>query len=389
MSTCRAVAAMLLAGVARGAPNVVAQQPTRPPRVTIGFGVDTAGSPNREIFTLYQAYLAHRLDSLRPNPYWSRAEQAKWPLFDLLSGFIYQGFPNFTVLHLAPAVGLDSTYLIRTLVFTVGDSGRSVSPLALYRVYAVREAGQWVLANALPRVTRSWRQQTLGRVTFIYPPSLTFDRRRAAASAAFVDSLARAFGVPPPGAIAYYFTKDLLETFRATGLDYFPLGADTIGGRANPADALVLVAASSGGEGYRHELAHIVLAPLFANTRPVGLVLEGLMTWTGGSAGLRFRQLLPGLDGYLRAHPQLTLENLMADPPPREGTLDVGYDGLAALCAMVHEKGGVAAVREFVTAGPRPPDAEAAAARLLGVPPEGLDALWRAWVAGASGPARQ
>ncbi len=382
MRTARAAMAALLAGAV--AAPVAAQPAARPPHVSAGFGVDTASSPNREILALYEAYLAHLHDSLRPNPYWSRAEQAMWPDFDLLSGFIYQGFPNFIVVHLAPAVGLDSTYLIRTLVAAVGDSSHQVSPLALYRVYAIREAGHWVLANALPRETRTWRHQTIGRVTFVYPPTRSFDRRRAAGSAAFVDSLARAFAVTAPGPITYYYTEDLLETFQAMGLDYFPLGPDTIGGRADAFRRLVLVGASSGGEGYRHELAHIVLAPLFAGSRPARLVAEGLMTWVGGSAGLSFRQLLPGLDGYLRDHPQLTLASLMADPPQREGSLDPGYDGLAALCAMVNAKGGIAAIRELVTAGPRPSDALATAARLLGARPDSLDALWRGWVDGAS-----
>src|SRR5262249_20294528 len=83
--------------------------------VALGFGVDTARSPNRELFALYQHYLAHRLDSIRPNPDWSSSEQQRWPVFDLVGGYVYQGFPNITVVQLAPAVGLDSTYLIRAL----------------------------------------------------------------------------------------------------------------------------------------------------------------------------------------------------------------------------------------------------------------------------------
>ena len=133
------------------------QVPESPMRLAVGFGVDTARSPNREIFALYRSYLGHRLDSVRPNPYWSRAEQTRWPLFDLLSGAIYQGLSNFTLVHLAPAVGLDSTYLIRTLISSVHDPGNEVKPLALYRVFATREGGRWVLANALPRLTRTWR----------------------------------------------------------------------------------------------------------------------------------------------------------------------------------------------------------------------------------------
>jgi hypothetical protein len=353
------------------------QLPAPPIRLAVGFGVDTARSPQREILALYRSYLARLPDSLRPNPFWSEAEQKQWPVFDLLSGYVYQGFTNFTVVHLAPAVDLDSTYVIRTLVSSVADSTHEVKPLALYRVYATREAGHWVLANALTRLTRRWHREKIRRVTFVYPPGQRFTRRRAEASAEFVDSLARAFQLPHSPAVEYYFTGDLIETFGAMGLDFFPLGADTVGGRSNTVDHLVFIGSSSNGEGYRHELAHIVLAPLIAGGRTSGLVMEGLMTWAGGSAGLDFGDLLPGLREYLQAHPQLTLEAVMTHPPPREGTLDVGYDGVAVLCAMVYDKGGLAAIRELANAGLQPIDALTTAARLLGVSRDDLDRLWR------------
>lgn len=229
------IAALLLIGGVRSVASGV-QVPAPPIRIAVGFGVDTARSPQREIFALYRSCLARLPDSLRPNPFWSDAEQKQWPLFDLVSGFVYQGFTNFTVVHLAPAVGLDSTYLIRVLVSSVDDSTHAVRPLALYRVYATREAGHWVLANALPRVTRTWRRETIKRVRFVHPPGFPFDRRRAEASAAFVDSLAHAFELPPPPAIDYYVTADLTETFGAMGLDFFPLGSDAVGGRSNVSD---------------------------------------------------------------------------------------------------------------------------------------------------------
>ena len=156
---------------------------------------------------------------------------SQWPVADLLCGFVYQGFSRFTVVHLAPAVGLDSTYLIRTLVANVSDSG-DVQPLALYRVYATREQGRWVLANALPRLTKDWNHATIGHVRFAFPGTHRFARARAAATAAFVDSLAAAFEVSPPASIGYYFTDDLIQTLNAAGLEFFPLGADTVVGLA-------------------------------------------------------------------------------------------------------------------------------------------------------------
>ena len=366
-----------LCAIVCGAAAAAAQVPDPPIRMSLGFGVDTARSPDREILALYRRYLLHRLDSIHPHPEWAGAEQVRWPVFDLLSGYVYQGFRDFTIVHLAPAAGLDSTYLIRTLIASVDDSTREVRPLALYRVYAIREGGHWVLANALPRLTRAWSRETIGRVTFIHPATRPLARARAAATAAFVDSLAGAFQLPVPPGIDYYFSDDLLDTFAAMGLDFFPLGSDTVGGRANTADRLVFVGSSSAGESYRHELAHIVLQPLIERGSTTGLVMEGLMTWTGGSAGLEFRALLPGLATYVAAHPDLTLRGILDAPPPRAGTLDVGYDGFAVLCDMIYRAGGIAALREWLQAGREPDQVLGAAARLLGVPTEQLDASWR------------
>jgi hypothetical protein len=386
MNWRRIVVAAVVGASAASAPKARAQPGQAQVRIAVGFGVDTTSPPNHDILTLYRSYMAARADTAQARSFWLATEQQEWPQYDLLASSVYQGFTHFTIVHLAPAVGLDSTYLIRILVSGVDDSTRDVSPLALFRVYATRQAGHWVLANALPRLTRAWHHDTLGPLTFVYPPAHRFDRRKAAATAAFVDSLAQRFGVPRPLPITYYFTDDMVETLAAAGLDFFPIGSDTVGGRANPWDRFVLIGSSSSGETYRHELAHIILAPLFDGARPHGRILEGLMTWVGGSAGLDYLHLLGGLQSYVRAHPELTLEHVLSDPPPRVGSLDVGYDGPAVLCAMVHDHGGDGAVRELVRAGPSVADVLGAAARLLGVPRDSVDARWRSTVLAATTP---
>lgn len=365
-------------GSAGTAPAIQAQEASHTPRVVLGFGVDTSKAPENEIMRLWRGYLADHPESTHPSRFWSAAEQAVFADFDILRTYVFQGFPQYTVTQLGPAQGLDSTYVLRTLVSTV-DSAKDVRPLALFRVYAVRESGRWVLANALPRGTRSWRRETLGRVTFIFPPQHSFNRVAARSTAAFVDSLAKAFQLPPPKEIQYYFTDNLTETFRAAGLEFFPTGPDTLGGRAQVTNHLVLVGASSGGESYRHEVAHIVLGSL-VSAQTNRLVGEGLATWAGGSGGLDYRQLLPGLQQYLKANPEASLTSALTDPPTRQGSLDVGYDGAAVLCEMVFEKGGVSAVRRLVNAGQSPQEVLSVAERILGLDRRRLEMEWRARV---------
>ncbi|HEX4634478.1 MAG TPA: hypothetical protein VH163_11615 [Gemmatimonadales bacterium] len=343
--------------------------------VAVGFGVDTSSAPNEEIFDRWSEYLRSRPSCANPSPSWSEAERASSG--DLLCSQVYMGFTMFTVVNLEPAAGMDSTYLIRTLVGATGDSGTAYRPLALYRTYAVREHGRWVLANALPRETRSWRHEHIGRITFVFPASYPFARPRAEGSARFVDSLAGAWSLDPPAAIGYYFTANPKDTQRAMGLDFIP-APDTAWGLADTQHKIVYVGSSASGEDYRHELSHLVLVPFTSVHHPGRLVNEGLATWTGGSAGLRFRQLMPGLSRYLEDHPQLTLAQIMADSPQREGSLDVGYDGFAVLCEMVYRQSGLAGITALADAGRDDKAVLDAAARAIEVPRDNLDTAWRA-----------
>ena len=243
-STITGIFLMLGAGLAQSA---AAQLPVDSLRLAVGFGVEATASPEREILALWQRYLTTPSDSLRAT-LWSTQERSAGPHFDLVGPYVYQGFTHFTVVQLGPAAGLPQTFVIRTLVSAVDDSTHDVRPLALYRVYATLENGRWVLANALPRTTGAWRRETLGNVTFVYPPTHRFARERARTSAAFVDSLARAFGLPKPEPITYYFTDDLGETLRALGLEFFPYGSDTLGGRSNVPLRHVYVGSSADGD---------------------------------------------------------------------------------------------------------------------------------------------
>lgn len=343
-------------------------------QLAVGFGVEQEASPERDILDLWRRYLTEPSDSIRAT-LWSGEERSSGPGYDLVAPYVYQGFRNFTVVHLGPAPGLDDTYVIRTLVSAVDDSTLDVRPLSLYRVYAIREGDGWVLGNALPRATRDWQRVTLGKVTFVCPQAHDFDRDAAKATAAWADSLARAFELPEPEPVTYYFTEDMAEMLRIMGLDFFPIGSDVTGGRSSPGRREAY-AGIPGGEGYRHELAHILLLPELSH-HPHRLVSEGLMTWTGGSNGLEYRDLLPGLAQYLSDHPDLTLEGLLEDPPLRRGDLDVGYRGLAVLCRTLFDRRGLDGVRSILAAGRDPETIVTVASKQLGVPPEELNRIWR------------
>src|SRR6059058_2032005 len=100
------------------------------------------------------------------------------------------------------------------MVAQVSGPEQDIQPLAVYRVFATREGGRWVLANALPRLTQRWQRETIGRITFVFPPTHRFVRARAEATAAFVDSLAHAF--------PYRLRRPLVTTSRMTSVRPWP-----------------------------------------------------------------------------------------------------------------------------------------------------------------------
>jgi hypothetical protein len=372
-----ALALLVLAAAAQGRDRT----DLAAPRIALGFGVDTSLAPVGDIFRMWRAFLQDRPDSLHPSPHWSRAEQAQYRDYLLGRDYLFQGFPkqfpSVTVLTITPAVpGAESLYVIRTLVGGVYQPGDEVRLLGIFRVYAQRRAGGWALSNAISRVSANWIREPIGSITFVYPPWRRLDRGRARQSARFADSLAKAFGLPPKPLI--YYVADTPEgMFQLQGLDFVPepsqagMGA----GRADDVNGLVFSGSPVVQEGYRHEIAHVVLAPLRVSRRTHWLVVEGIATWTGGLQERSFPALMRDFAFYLKNHWSYTLDSALTGPPPTG--FDTRYATGAILFQLAYERGGVPAVRSLFRVGETPSAVRLGFAKALGIAPEALDAVWR------------
>ena len=136
------------------------------PRVDPGWGVDTTAAAwaeapwhasVREIYAAWRQYLLTDAYLQIPTKHWSSSEQRKWPAYDLTAGVAYKGMPA-TVLDIRPAG--NGEFIVKTLFASV--SNQVIRPVALTRVFAVREGEQWVFANAMARLTRGWRREVVG-----------------------------------------------------------------------------------------------------------------------------------------------------------------------------------------------------------------------------------
>jgi len=359
-----------------------AQQP--PPSVAISFGVDTTIDDVGKIVRLVRAYLAKPDSSARSRSLWSVANEFDRRAGDVSGAQAYQGFPA-TIIGATSAGPGDSVYVVKIL-HASADAGRRISPLAVQRLYAVRERGApygFRLSNALPRMTATWERRSGGALTFYYAPGLRPDPRKIARAARFVDSVAKLFAVPPPQRLDVYVAHTMDEAHHAIGLDFSVEASgpgEGTGGRSLAA-GIVLIGDAVVAEAYYHEYVHAVLNPtLRGRTYLWG---EGVATWLGGSRGRSVSEMYALLRRYQESHPRLGLRELLRRQFEGEGGKEESeavYATGALIANAVYRRQGISGVRALGAL----PDSDAVLAALparLGLPradDRAIDRWWRA-----------
>lgn len=339
-----------------------------------------AGLPETAVRQLWDAYLRSKegrfaSNAGTPSDLWSRSEQRAWPLYDLAGHYLPDGaVPE--VLRVMPIAPDDSSAfeIVTRFRASAASSADSASARTFtIAVLARRQRGRWVLANVLPQRTAHWTQETRGRIAYRIAPGLRFDAAKAERAAAFVDSLARAFDVPLPRRIEYYSTESVDQALEILGVQVMETYGPN-GGFAKPTNAQVLSGDPTLGEEYRHELAHVVLAPVIHDAETTLLASEGVPTWLGGTAGRDYRGAVRHLESYLAAGRDLSLDQVIygAEIPS-----EIRNAAGAVLADLVNEAGGAPAVREYLRTGWRPAALHAALERLLQRPWATIEIDWR------------
>lgn len=361
------------------------------PSVSTGFGVDTSITDVRNVVSLVRAYLANPDSSARSRGLWSTATEFDRRVGDITiaTGRTYQGFPATVVGVISDGPG-DSVYVVKIL-YARADSASRISPLALQRLYAVREAGAlyaFRLASPLPRITRNWERRSKGHITFWYVPGHKPNPAKIDRAVRFVDSVAKLFSVPPPQHLDVYVGDSMDEVQRTIGLDFFPESSGP-GQRSGGLDigSILLMGNPAIGEAYLHEFVHAVLGP----SLPVGgqLLSEGVATWLGGSRGRTTREMLALLRSYQQADSTLSFTTLVrqvfTDRDADRGS-NLLYGTGALIVDALYRRNGIASVRRIYQLRSDPNTLLRALAIELGVPPDdaSLDRWWRSEAARAS-----
>src|SRR4051812_35597814 len=343
----------LWVGVLASSPSI-AQTPS--PSIALSFGVDTSITEVREIVRLTSEYLLHQGDSTRLRGLWSTRSA-----FDARAGDLaqeaYQGFPA-TILAVTGVGAGDSLYVVKVIHASADSTRQQITPLALQRFYAVRAPGSpfgWQLSSPLPRVTSNWAHRDAGRITFWYEPGQRQSPAKAKRAWEFADSAARLFGGSPPAHLDAYLTASMENAQRLVGLDFVPenSGPGTgYGGRSGAANILRLGDPRL-GEAYLHEIVHAVVGPLVPARNSV--FGEGVAVWLGGSEDKSLKELYPILRAYQRAHPTLSMQEVLqgAGPGGNEAVLAL-YATRGLIVDSVYRRSGIPGLRRFaeVSGGP-------------------------------------
>jgi hypothetical protein len=369
--------------------SVAAQTPA--PSVSAGFGVDTTIADVHNVFSLVRAYLAKPDSTARARGIWSTATQFDRTVGDVTAWLVNEGFPA-TVIGVVPAIPGDSIYVVRIL-YANADSAGHVAPLAMLRLYAIREAGApyaFRLSGAFPRMRSDWEQRSKGPLTFWYVPGQRPNPGRITAAVRFVDSVATLFTVPVPRHLDVIVAQSMDDAYRGIGVDFYPESSGP-GQRTGGLNlgSIILSGNPAIGEAYFHELVHSVLGP----SLPVGskLLGEGVATWLGGSRGRTAREMYALLRDYQRADSSLALSRLIRTnfkDADADRSTNLLYATGALIADSIYRKGGISALRNIYQSKG---DADAligAISAALGFSPRddrSLDSWWRTEAQRATG----
>lgn len=346
----------------------------------------TSQTPQAQIYRTWMRYLEatgghYSRAAFTPSSYWVANEQQRWHVYALALAYLPEGAVA-EVLRIEPATDSSGEYRVVTRFTSANENNAMRSRTATVTVFAVPSPTGWLLANALPRLTKTWHRDTVGPITYVYAPQYPFRRDSALRAAAFVDSLAAALGVPRPERLTYFLTSSDEQVYQIMGLETEKRWGP-VGGVAQPTNYQLFSGIPALGEDYRHELTHIVILPLMSGSTTY-LVSEGVPTWFGGTTGMDYRTSVRGLAGFLRDHPTVGLDSIIdGHYPPAQF-----YPAAAALVSMVYARGGTDALKALFDDGPTNQDVRAAIAQLFARPWDEVAAQWRQQVlgAGAVGP---
>lgn len=345
------------------AADLCAQQSAeaRRPALTLGFAVDTTAVPQQwwgvdsahvvlpEVVRFWRNYLAIRHDASQRRGYWTSdrggADVDADPV-PVVAPFLLSATPQL-VEALPAQAGNPARWILRTIYATGPSTRPSYFGFEQNHIVGARDDNgvwNWRLEDPVVTETARWPRHRVGLLQYVVHPAINFDSAKAQATALWADSLLHRFGIARREPVTYYQVPDLQAGFRISGFEWL-LNGDRVGGRASIGPDIVIAADPRYGEAYRHEIAHILLAPLVAGQSV--FVVEGMAYWIGGARGSDFIGLMNSGSTFLIQNPNLTLDQIFSNGATGAAA-SLKLPVAASFFELMHRRGGDRAVLDVI-----------------------------------------
>lgn len=264
-------------------------------KIRLGFWADTNNYPDlAPLVRLYKNYIESHPDSIYDNPYWNKAEKEKYEDFDISRNSLFQGVQgawtasslySFFTAHILNIEKRDSVYRIKVMLYNPDADSiyNAYNPGLIQRYYAIRENGEWRLANAFTYDLSNWQTVETKHINYHFPRKELYSKELAKKANDFCDSIIKRFNYPElDQKIEYYICTGETEVGEVLGFDYYIFGwalGKTIQNK---------IISGNGTVYYPHEFVH------FIDEDPAGRgrwISEGFATWLGGSVGKSYEEL--------------------------------------------------------------------------------------------------
>lgn len=278
--------------------------------IHINPGVDTTDIEVQKAIQFYQEYLNEFKGGKIPNDfckYWSQKDCETYEIPDPILYGLNEDYPTYslarskTIIYVKPE---NKIVEIRS-VYGWTDSTEISLFCIINHFIQTDDFGNLRFINPLEINTKNWQSKNLRNVTFYYPSYHIFNRNKADSLISSIKSLEQEWGLEPID-ISYYLADSREEVEQIKGFDFSLL----TGNREKPSgisdDRNNIIYCAGLGENYFHEVVHIYLNRLFADSP----IKEGAAVHYGGSMGHDLQWHLKRLTKYLNNHPEIDLNNL-------------------------------------------------------------------------------
>ncbi len=190
--------------------------------------IDTSDSEMRMVFDAYSEYFYDKPERVYDVKNWNTDEMEKHMLFDfsyqhLFSNVLKGREDKFKlyVMSIEPIYGTEKYQIKALLQWGEGlKTNRSIS--LIHKITVKFENEDLVFENNFVEMTKNWKREKIGRITYCYHPDYRFDTLLASKANHFIDSVYNLLQLDlPKTEINYTLARDFDEFANLLGFDYY------------------------------------------------------------------------------------------------------------------------------------------------------------------------